>query len=179
MAIKKVPIRNLQDEKVRNEIDIQKRIKQKWIVKIYDEIQQGDDYYIIMEMCDSITPPYLANLAKRLPQLSRSEALEYFQQILSAMEVLSKKKVLHRDLKLENILLKKNKVPSPTPIAGQALRLRLGQAARRAAFRRLYEVRHPRHDGPRGVHGQGEPEDRLLRPAGRMVAGSDTAYAVL
>ncbi|CAD8125069.1 unnamed protein product [Paramecium sonneborni] len=101
---KKVAIRVMVgNDRVDQEIELQKSLKSKNIARIYDDVKIEDKHYIIMELCDE-------SLSKRYQEFNRKEAIQYFQQILDGLEELEKHNIIHRDLKLDNILLKKKQI---------------------------------------------------------------------
>ena len=70
---------------------------------IYSE---GDWYFLIMEYCD------MGNLFSIQSKMSTKvfgieEAMNIFNQILRGVDLIHRSKIVHRDLKLENIFVKK------------------------------------------------------------------------
>lgn len=61
--------------------------------------------YMLLELCDSGS---LNDLIKRRKTLDEIEVRYYAQQLLDAVEYLHQHKVIHRDIKLGNILLTKD-----------------------------------------------------------------------
>ncbi len=57
-----------------------------------------------MEYCEGGT------LKENVNKLSREESLLYFYQVVKGMKAINEKKIIHRDIKLENLLLKKGVV---------------------------------------------------------------------
>jgi tRNA A-37 threonylcarbamoyl transferase component Bud32 len=83
------------------EYEIVAGLKHRNIVQIYD-LGVGDDHaYIAMEHFPD------GDLRQRMKSpLSRSQAVDYFKQIASALEAIHSVGVLHRDLKPANIMLR-------------------------------------------------------------------------
>ena len=76
------------------------------IVKIYDVSVSRELKYIVMEHVDGDTlKGYMDKRGKKLPF---EEALDFAEQILSALEHAHSKKVIHRDIKPHNIMVLKN-----------------------------------------------------------------------
>ncbi|KAJ3269681.1 Map microtubule affinity-regulating kinase [Terramyces sp. JEL0728] len=72
------------------------------IVKIYQVVESTKDIYIVMDYAPG------GDLAKYVAQyghLIETEARKIFRQIVSAMDFIHSSHVVHRDLKMENILL--------------------------------------------------------------------------
>ena len=91
---------------VEREIVIMKLIDHPNIMRLYDVWETSTDLYLIMEYVEGGELfDYLCNQG-RLPT---SEALTYFQQIISAVHYCHRFNIAHRDLKPENLLLDPNK----------------------------------------------------------------------
>jgi serine/threonine protein kinase len=74
-------------------------------VKLYEYFDMRNEFAIIMELCDCD----LAHILKeRNEKFEINEILEILTQLNNTFKILVEKKVIHRDLKLQNILLKKN-----------------------------------------------------------------------
>ena len=95
---------------IQNEIIILSRINHPNIVKLYDVKLKQDKLYLIMEYCNGGSLAEALNYYKTVNGKPFSEKIVQFlmKQILSAVECLHKNGISHRDLKLENILLKYN-----------------------------------------------------------------------
>jgi len=111
-AAKKIPISNLKREKfaqyLKNEINIMKILGHKNIVKLHEVIKRDKNIYIIMEyinggtLLDYLTSYKKMHNDKPFPQ----KIIQYFlKQIVDGLIHIHSKDVLHRDIKLENILL--------------------------------------------------------------------------
>lgn len=89
-----------------NEVKITKELNHPSILKSFDTFEDEDNYYHITELVDKGS---LFDYVSTKGSLSENEARPIFSQILSAVEYLHlTKKTVHRDLKLENILLDRN-----------------------------------------------------------------------
>jgi len=76
------------------------------VVNIYDVGEEDDTYYIVMEYIDGKTLKELINEKERLPV---EEAVEITRQICEALVHAHKNKIIHRDIKPQNILITKDK----------------------------------------------------------------------
>ena len=72
------------------------------IVKFYDYYEEEDYYVIVMELCNSSLMSYY----KERKNFSLEEIFELFSTLNKAFKIMQDKKIVHRDLKLDNILIK-------------------------------------------------------------------------
>jgi len=73
-------------------------------VKYYEYFNDGNNFVIIMELCDCNLLQLL--LKKNKEGFNVKEIYEIMTQLNNEFKVLKKNKIIHRDLKLENILIK-------------------------------------------------------------------------
>ena len=93
-------------ELVKKEMSILKLVKHKYIIQLYEILQTPNHIFIVMEYCDGKDiMDYI--LSKNF--LSESDALKYFQQLINALFYLHSQNIAHRDIKIDNILLDRNK----------------------------------------------------------------------
>jgi len=76
-------------------------------VKLYEYFDMRDEFAIIMELCDCNLADILNKKKEKKEKFNFNEILEILIQLNNTFKILENK-VIHRDLKLENILLKKN-----------------------------------------------------------------------
>ena len=93
-------------ELVRQEISILKIVKHKYIVRLYEILQTPQHIYIVMEYCEGKD---LMDFILSKKHLSEIESLKYFQQLINALFYLHSQNITHRDVKIDNMLLDKNK----------------------------------------------------------------------
>ena len=92
---------------LRNEITILQYLNHPNIVKFQDVKKSKRHYYIIMEYCNGgelskALEKYINKYGKPFPE----ELVQHFmKQIISAFKYIHEKKIIHRDIKLDNILL--------------------------------------------------------------------------
>jgi len=89
---------------VNREIQILKKLSHPNIVKLYEVIDSTKKLYLIMEYVKGQTlSSYLKS--KKDNKLSESEIKLLFKQILCGIQYCHKSNIVHRDIKLENILI--------------------------------------------------------------------------
>ena len=104
-VIKKDPNNELDEEEIRNEIDILTKLSHPNIVKIYEFYISNSHYYIITEFCkEGELFSYIKN------KYSENQLAVLFYQVFSGLWYLHDNKILHRDIKLENIMISKKEI---------------------------------------------------------------------
>ena len=95
-------------DKIRSnrEIKILKKMRHRNIVHLYNDINTEKLIYLIMEY---VKGKELLTYINEKNKLNENESCYYFQQIISGIEYLEKLKIVHRDIKLENIIIEDNK----------------------------------------------------------------------
>nr|XP_033808562.1 NUAK family SNF1-like kinase 1 [Geotrypetes seraphini] len=105
-SIRKDKIREEQDMvHIRREIEIMSSLSHPHIIRIYEVFENKDKIVIIMEYASK---GELYDYISERRRLSERETRHFFRQIVSAVHYCHKNGVVHRDLKLENILLDEN-----------------------------------------------------------------------
>eukprot|EP00760_Papus_ankaliazontas_P012088 PhM_4_TR15186/c0_g1_i1/m.46554 len=89
---------------VSREIRVMKQLDHENIVKYYGARRDGDRLYIHMEYIDGGS---IATILKDFGPLHEKQAVMYCTQILTGLEYLHNMRVVHRDLKGENLLVDK------------------------------------------------------------------------
>jgi serine/threonine protein kinase len=91
-----------------NEIKVLKLMNDPHILKLHEVIDTDANYCVVMQYCEGGT---LQSLVEATDDgLDESLALEYLFHIMKGFEALFKKKVIHRDIKPDNIMLHKGKI---------------------------------------------------------------------
>ena len=76
-------------------------------VKCFEYFNSEDNFIIIMELCDTNLSKVLTDrILKYKKGFNSEEILEILNQLNNIFKVMKEKKIIHRDLKLENILIK-------------------------------------------------------------------------
>lgn len=88
-------------ERVKNEIIIHRKLKHRNIVAFLGCFEDSLNVYIVLELCGGNLFHYL----KERGPMSESTAVVVIQQLISALECIHNQGIVHRDLKLSNILL--------------------------------------------------------------------------
>ncbi|XP_055965298.1 hormonally up-regulated neu tumor-associated kinase [Sorex fumeus] len=87
---------------LRREGQIQQMIRHPNITQLLDILETENSYYLVMELCPGGNLMHKIYEKKRLEE---AEARRYIRQLISAVEHLHRAGVVHRDLKIENLLL--------------------------------------------------------------------------
>ena len=88
--------------KIMNEVEILRKLDHPHIVKVYEFYEDEFNLYVVMELCRG--GELLDNIIKN-GSLSEIDTAIYMEQILSAVFYMHSMNIVHRDLKLENMLL--------------------------------------------------------------------------
>ncbi|KAM4700724.1 hormonally up-regulated neu tumor-associated kinase [Discoglossus pictus] len=90
---------------LRREGQIQQMIRHPHITQLLDILETENSYYLVMELC---TGGNLMHKIYEKKRLEENEARKYIRQLILAVEHLHRAGVVHRDLKIENLLLDEN-----------------------------------------------------------------------
>ena len=108
VAVKIFAKKNLKNErrirKIRNEINILSKLRHPFVNQILDTFETDKHVFIVMEY---ICADLLSFIRKR-EQLSENTSKIIFKQIIEGLKYINKKGIVHRDIKLDNILIDLN-----------------------------------------------------------------------
>lgn len=91
------------------EVTVMNDIKHPNILHLYDFLESKENFYLIVNYCNQGSlEDYLAN--NNSSYFKEDSAVFFLRQIANAFVELRKKKILHRDLKLDNIFLHNNQI---------------------------------------------------------------------
>ena len=91
--------------RISHEIAFLKKLRHPNIIKIYDILENANNYYIAMELCANGELFSLIVKSKRLPEKT---AQQFYAQLLCGLEAIHRRGIVHRDIKPENLLLKED-----------------------------------------------------------------------
>ncbi|KAG4098102.1 Pkinase-domain-containing protein [Neocallimastix lanati (nom. inval.)] len=107
-VINKTEITAVYEQKLNNEIKILRKLNHQNIVKLYDVIETEDSYYLILEYISG-GDLYDLVTSQDFSKLQINDKKRIFNQISKAVQYLHENHICHADLKLENILIDKNR----------------------------------------------------------------------
>ena len=105
VAIKTFTKKNLKNNraksKIKHEIEMLSRLRHPFITQILDSFETEKHIFIVMEyICGD-----LLGFIRKRGKLSESTTKVIFKQIMEGLRYIHKKKIVHRDIKLDNILI--------------------------------------------------------------------------
>lgn len=92
-------------QKMYQEIEIHSKLSHPNIIRFYESFSDSLNVYIVLELCKRRS---LVELQKRRITVTEPETRYFSYQIAQGLTYLHKKGIIHRDLKLGNILLNEN-----------------------------------------------------------------------
>ena len=104
VAIKEIKISGMEakdKKKVFNEIKILKDVKHPNIIELYEVIETPGAICIVMEYCQGGD---LYQYLKEKKQLDENEVQDIVHQVAQGLKEMYKKDIMHRDIKLQNLL---------------------------------------------------------------------------
>lgn len=86
--------------KLANEVSIHQSLNHSNVVTLVESFEDADNYYLVMELCDQ-------ELYQRIKKqrLTESEIRFYGKQLAEGLQYLHSQNIIHRDIKLGNLLL--------------------------------------------------------------------------
>lgn len=103
VAIKEIPVKGNHDitDSLLQEVNVLRKLKHHNIVTFIDSKMNDESMYLITQFCNQGT---IEDLMQQ-KQLSEREVLQYFSQIAEGFKYIRHKKIVHRDVKPQNILI--------------------------------------------------------------------------
>ena len=94
-----------QKQKVMQEVYILKKIKHPSVMRLFESFETKKHILFVVELCSGGD---LLNYVRKRRKLNEDVAKFFFKQVISGLQYLHKKNIIHRDIKLDNILLDHN-----------------------------------------------------------------------
>ncbi|XP_064625588.1 serine/threonine-protein kinase PLK1-like [Lineus longissimus] len=91
-----------QKEKIAREIELHRNLKNKNIVEFHNFFEDDDNVYIVLEHCSKKS---LVHILKNRKTLTEPEVRFYVKHLLEGCRYIHSQRIIHRDLKLGNMLL--------------------------------------------------------------------------
>lgn len=105
-AAKVIPKKSINEKRQRYkllvEIKIHRSLKHQYIVEFIEAFEDRENVYILLEYCRNYT---LKDLVKRRKRVTEYETRIYIYQVVKALIYIHSQSIIHRDLKLGNILI--------------------------------------------------------------------------
>lgn len=92
-------------QRFQREIQTMAKLSHQGLIRIFDSGEEENVPYLVMEWVSGLT------LAQEGSKLSLRECIQVIQKVLNALEYAHQQGIIHRDLKLENILLNADREP--------------------------------------------------------------------
>ena len=100
-----------------NEIDILRDLDHPNIIQLYEVFTQKRKIWLVMELCSG------GDLTARAETMNEADVVIVLEQILMAIKYMHKRNVMHRDLKLENIMFADESPSAPIKLIGESGRM--------------------------------------------------------
>ena len=88
--------------RIGREIRVLKRLSHSNVIRIFDVLESHSKIYVVMEYCEGGS---LLDYVRSKKRLTEAKACTFLQQVLRGLEHCHHQGVVHRDIKLENLLL--------------------------------------------------------------------------
>ena len=109
-ALKKIYLQNDQEgipSTTIREISLLKQIDHVNVLKLYDVINHNKRMYLVLDYCEKDLSKFSMDIDGELNLIMLKRII---YQILKGVEEIHKKKILHRDIKPQNILVKNSRI---------------------------------------------------------------------
>jgi len=108
-------------KRLQNEIQIQSQLRHKNIVHLFEYYEDEQNVYLILELCAG---GELFTYIKSEGRLSEEECRGFSNQLLEGISYMHSYRIMHRDLKMGNVLLSEDKTTVKIADFGLAVQLR-------------------------------------------------------
>ena len=88
--------------KIENEISLLRLMRHTSVVKLFETLETEKHFLFVMELCAGGD---LLSYVRKRRKLAETVAKYFFKQIIEGIGYIHSKNILHRDIKLDNILL--------------------------------------------------------------------------
>jgi serine/threonine protein kinase len=88
-------------KRAQQEVRLMERLNHRNVIRLFETIESAKRVHIVMEFCGGGN---LCSYVKMRKRLGEDEARRIFQQLALSLEYLHSKDIVHRDVKLENVL---------------------------------------------------------------------------
>lgn len=102
-AVRMMPRKSMPNNEFENEMQLLYSLDHPYIINIYEVFHDERYFYVVMDVCEG---GKLIDQIRRLGQLSEPMVAHWFGQILSAVSYMHGRDICHRDLNLENLLIR-------------------------------------------------------------------------
>lgn len=94
-----------QRQKIVREVELHKNLKHKHVVEFHSYFEDNENVYIVLENCPRKS---LVHMLKQRKVLTEPEVRYHVKQLVEAVKYVHSQNIIHRDLKLGNMLLNDN-----------------------------------------------------------------------
>ena len=113
VALKMIPKTSIKNkntrEKIEKEVEILKRVNDsKHVIKLFEVFEDKEYVYLVFEYLENGD---LIRYFKKNPLFEEEDLKDFFKQVVEGVQYIHNKKIIHRDIKLDNILLDKKNNP--------------------------------------------------------------------
>lgn len=101
ICLKKIEFSSHLKDFIYNEISVHQQINSEYVAKLYGWFKTDHNLYLMLEYVDIDMFDFITNM----PELNESKILKYLKNIAKCIQHIHNHNIIHRDIKLENLLL--------------------------------------------------------------------------
>ena len=109
---------------IENEVNLLTELDHPNIMKIYETIESSKSFYII---CECLTGGELFEILKKKKMFPEQTVCKYMYDVFAALSYLHNEKIVHSDLKLENLILESNEPNARVKLIDFGVSRRMGE----------------------------------------------------